>query len=58
MLDCPCILGKQIKARPTRCNKWWFIGSYSPTCFGHPYAHRQESRLRATAYGFLSGLWF
>jgi hypothetical protein len=21
MLDCPCILDKQIKARPTRCNK-------------------------------------
>jgi hypothetical protein len=22
------------------------------TCFGRPYAHRQESRLRFTAYGF------
>jgi hypothetical protein len=27
MLDCQCILDKQIKARPTRCNKWWFIGN-------------------------------
>ena len=27
ILDCPCILDKQIKARPTRCSKWWFIGN-------------------------------
>ena len=24
------------------------------TCFGHLYAHRQENRLRSTAYGCLS----
>jgi len=24
------------------------------TCFGHPYAHRQEIRLRSTAYSCLS----
>ena len=23
----PCILDKQIKARPTRCNEWWFNGN-------------------------------
>jgi hypothetical protein len=27
MLDWPCILDKQTKARPTRFNKWWFIGN-------------------------------
>ena len=27
MPDCPWILDKQIKARQTRCNKWWFIGN-------------------------------
>ena len=27
MLDCPCILHKQIRAKPTRCNKLWFIGN-------------------------------
>ena len=27
MLDCPCILDKLIKARPTRCNKWWSSGN-------------------------------
>jgi len=26
----------------------------SSTCFGSPYAHHQEVRLRFTAYGFLS----
>jgi hypothetical protein len=30
--------------------------SYSSTCFGRLYAHRQEGRLRVTAYGFLSWL--
>jgi len=24
------------------------------TCFGHPYAHRQEIQLRSTAYSCLS----
>jgi len=27
MLECPCILYKQIKGRPTRYNKWWLIGN-------------------------------
>jgi hypothetical protein len=30
---------------------------YSSTCFGRLYAHHQESRLRVTAYDFLSWLW-
>jgi hypothetical protein len=27
MLECTCTLDKQIKARPTRCNKWWLVGN-------------------------------
>jgi len=25
MFECPCILDKRIKVRPTGCNKWWCI---------------------------------
>jgi len=30
----------------------WFIIINSSTCFGHLYAHLQECRLYAAAYGF------
>jgi hypothetical protein len=42
----------QIKPRQTRCNKWWFIDNQL-----FLYAHHQESRLRVTAYVFMSWLW-
>ena len=41
--------------RPTRCNNGdLLLINIVSTCFGHLYVHRQENRLRSTAYGCLS----
>jgi hypothetical protein len=48
----------EIKARPTRCNKWCFIGNQLFLNMFRVSLHPSlGSRLRETAYDFLSWLW-
>jgi len=52
----PCIILQFLQKNPTRCNSvskfYYFIFTWSSTCFGRHTAHHQEPKIAQAASGF------